>query len=328
MASSHATRALVGIAIAATIGCSGGDDSSALEPPVVPPNDATSGALPDVTRPPPTQDSGVGGQDTSTFDSAQPDASTCSADGGPLPPPPGDAGACTGLVYCDDFEAYGGNVTNGQVVGPWKATVSGMLTMAIDTKRAYSGTKSIHITVPEIAVAPDSGSHPAHGTLDQTGACGLVAGNNLFGRAMVYYESTGGYGLPLSVHSWIFNAGGFSDELDASMAMNMGGGGTELQLNYSPTDKSVDMGTMTSGKWHCLQWEYDGSGSPVADIAKIWIDKGTTPALTVPKSEGWKFATPWRNLSFGFTHYQNLKNPVEIYLDDFALDGKMIPCPP
>jgi hypothetical protein len=49
-------------------------------------------------------------------------------------------------------------------------------------------------------------------------------------------------------------------------------------------------------------------------------------AVEAPATEGWDFATPWTSFDFGFTHYQTLANGVEVFLDDFALDGAMIPC--
>jgi hypothetical protein len=147
----------------------------------------------------------------------------------------------------------------------------------------------------------------------------------MFGRAMVYYSNTGGNGLPLNVHSWIFSASGTSTTLAAAVSMNMGGGGARLQLNYSPGDVSVPGGTVTAGQWHCVQWEYDGSGTPPKNEAKVWIDGAQ--AIDVPASKGWNFATPWNNFNFGFTHYQVLPNPVDVFLDEFALGDAMIPCP-
>jgi hypothetical protein len=105
-----------------------------------------------------------------------------------------------------------------------------------------------------------------------------------------------------------------------------------MQLNYHPPpplkEQSVDDGGITAGAWHCLQWQYDGagSGSSVADVGKVWVDG--TLAVGVQKTEGWNFATPWKSMDFGFTHYQALVNPVDVYLDDFALDVSMVPCPP
>lgn len=261
-----------------------------------------------------TADSGGGGLDS---------GSPIGADSGPEAAGDGGASAsCTGLAYCDDFESYSGAITNGQMLGPWKATVNGTgIAMAVDTVNPYRGSQSLHITVPAGA--------SVRGTLNQTAAMGLVSGNDVFGRAMVFYSSTGGNDLPIGVHSWLFNSAGTSAAADGGVTMNMGGGGSKMQLNYHPppplTEQSVQGGTITAGGWHCIQWQYDGSGSPAADQGKVWVDG--TLAVDVPSSKGWNFATPWDSFDFGFTHYQTLTNPVDVYLDEFALDGSMVSCP-
>ncbi len=230
--------------------------------------------------------------------------------------------SCAGLAYCDDFESYSGSILNGANLGPWKASVGSAL-MTVDSINPYRGHRSLHIT----ATAPDGGS--AHGTLHQVFDGGLVSGNDVFGRAMVFYSDTTGNGLPLGVHSWIFNSTGNSAAADGGVSMNLGGGGAKLQLNYHPPaplpEQSVQGGTMTAGVWHCVQWEYNGSGSPAADDAKVWVDGSL--AVEATASKGWNFATPWAAFDFGFTHYQTLSNGVDVYLDDFALDGAMVPCP-
>ena len=103
----------------------------------------------------------------------------------------------------------------------------------------------------------------------------------------------------------------------------------QLQLNYHPpaplSEQSVVGGTMTAGSWHCVQWEYNGSGTTPADTAQILVDEAV--AVTAAATKKWDFATPWNAFDFGFTHYQTMNNGVDIYLDDFALDDKPIPCP-
>jgi len=210
---------------------------------------------------------------------------------------------------------------NAAALGPWKASVAGG-TMTVDSVKPYSGTKSLHITVAAGAAA--------HGTLNQTVPTGLVPGNNMFGRAMLFYSNTGGNDLPLAVHSWLFNSAGTSTAAMGNVTMNLGGGGAKLQLNYHPpapaVEQSVQGGTMTAGVWHCVQWEYDGSGTPSVNDAKVWVD-GTLAVEAMP-AKGWQFATPWNTFDFGFTHYQTLANGVDVYLDDFALNETMVACPP
>ncbi len=231
--------------------------------------------------------------------------------------------SCEGFTYCDGFESYeAGTIANGATLGPWAATVS-RVAMTVDSVNPYSGKQSLHI---KVAAIPDAS---AEGVLAQHASGGLVTGNDLYGRAMLYYSTTDAGGLPLGVHSWIFNASGTSTKDDGGVGMNLGGGGAKVQLNYHPpppaVEESVVGGTMTTGVWHCVQWQYDGAGSPPANLANVWLDG--TLAVGVDGGKGWEFATPWNAFDFGFTHYQTLKNSVEVFLDDFTLGPAMIPCP-
>ena len=254
--------------------------------------------------------------------SIPPDGSPPADDAVSVDAPVADAPAgadCTGLTYCDDFDSYGAmTVTDGMTVGPWKASVAGA-TLAIDSTNGYHGGSALHVTMPA--------GTTVHGWLGQTSTSGLVAGDNLYGRAMIYYSNTGGNDLPKGVHSWFFQTAGTSSELAMTAQINMGTGGAtaQPQLNYHPGDISKRGGSITAGAWHCVQWEYDGSGSPPADTAKVWIDG--VPVIDLPASTGWKMATPWTSMELGFTHFQTTTNAVDVYLDDFALDAAMIPCP-
>jgi len=239
--------------------------------------------------------------------------------------------SCTGYAYCDSFESYPvGMIANNAVLGPWTATVTGTgAVMQIDTTNAYCGTKALRITVPTNA-GEDAGTS-ARGTLNQTADAGLIPGNDMYGRTMVYYSNVSGNNLPFNVHSWLFSSAGNSAAADGGVNMNMGsnGAGPMMLLNYHPpaplTEQSVTGGSITAAAWHCVQWQYDGSGNPPNDAGKVWVDG--TQAVTVDKSKGWNFATPWNTFDFGFTHYEILANAVDVYLDDFALSGSMVPCP-
>lgn len=235
-----------------------------------------------------------------------------------------DAG-CGAYAYCDDFEAYAaGDVANGAALGPWKATVTGGgIVLRVDAAKPHAGKQSLHVTMTATA--------STRGTLSRSAPAGLVPGNDVFGRAMLYFSNAGGNDAPFGVHWWIFDAQGFSSEADGGVSMNMGGGGTDfLQLNFRPPaplgEKVLQGGAMTAGAWHCMQWEYDGSGAPPADVGRVWMDGALL--VDVPASMGWTFATPWTAFDLGLMHYEVLAKSVDAYLDDFALDGKAIPCPP
>jgi hypothetical protein len=230
--------------------------------------------------------------------------------------------ACAGM-YCDDFEGYaGGPLTNGAALGDWTVKISGAPTVAaVDSVKPYSGTKSLHVTVPA-GVA-------AGATLYRLVAGGLVPNNNLFGRAMVFFSNADGNAAPVGVHSYLFQGLGTSTAQGGAVSMNWGDGGSTMQLNYHPfgtPEQSVEgMPQMAAGAWHCVQWQYDGSGMPAANVAKVWVDG--TVVVSVPQTKGWEFATPWNAMNFGFMHFQTLATPADVYLDDFIVDKTMVACP-
>ena len=257
--------------------------------------------------------------------------------------------SCNGYIFCEDFESYAaGELTSTSKLGPWTPTVDGKTDagqtalMSVDAVMPFSGSQALHVTAPA--------GEATRGVLARsTGDAGTI-GPNMYGRAMIFYSDgplpggsapltdSGTYGLPSGVHSWIFASGGHSKELDASVSMNVIVGNPKLSLNYSPGDygpgASKDAGPVTLGTWHCLQWQYDGSGTTPDDIANVWFDGfnevHTDPTLTYGggnEATSLKMAQDWTGLQFGFTHYQKLGNPVDVYLDDFAIDNKMVPCP-
>jgi hypothetical protein len=230
---------------------------------------------------------------------------------------------CTGLAYCESFESYPtGALTNKQKLGPWTVAINGTVTLgAVDGVMPYSGAQSLHVTIP-------AGSN-AGVTLLQASGSGLVAGNDLYGRAMVYFSNAGSDAAPIDCHSWLFQALGSSAADGGDVSMNWGDINTKMELNYHPNGSAEEtmLGSdqMSAGAWHCVQWEFDGAGTPVADVAKVWVDGVVVD--DVAKSVGWEFATPWTSFNFGFTHFQTLPAEADVYLDDFALDGAMIACP-
>ena len=133
--------------------------------------------------------------------------------------------------------------------------------------------------------------------------------------------------MPFNSHTWVFTASGYNAE-GGTEGINLQYG--EARLGQTPTvginfsdPIGIHGGTVTAGGWHCLQWQLDGS-TP-SDVAHFWLD-GTNVA-TGSAMTGWSFPVPCNQFTLGFTHLQTLPNPVEVFLDDFALGGAMIPCP-
>ncbi len=131
------------------------------------------------------------------------------------------------------------------------------------------------------------------------------------------------------MQAWIFQSTGNSAASGGSVNMNVANDGTSYFLDYHPhvgPEQSLTGGKPSAGVRHCMQWEYDGAGTPPKDEGKIWID-GTLVVDAKPPTQKWDFATPWSNFDFGFTHDQTTKNAIDVYLDDFALAAAMVACP-
>jgi hypothetical protein len=320
-----ATAGVVGV-----VACGSGDDDSS------PPGDA--GARLDAT----TVDSGG-----TVLEAGPADAAPDAADAAPA-----DVLSCAAnhYLYCDDFEAYpdSGSIASGTMLGPWMTGIGGKTDagqtaeMGVDTVKPFSGTYALHVTAPA--------GESTYGQLKRLQLDGGDIGPDMYGRAMVYFSNaplpggsapltdSGTYGIPSGVHSWIFASGGHSDELDASVSANIIVGSPTLALNYSPGDDGPsapkDAGPVVPGTWHCLQWQFDGSGSPPNDVANIWFDGflevHTDPTQKYPRGDAQaplQMAADWTQLTFGFTHYQTTKIPQDVFLDDFAIDDKVVPCP-
>jgi hypothetical protein len=239
--------------------------------------------------------------------------------------PTADAGTCADTAYCEGFESFSGPLARGDKLGPWVASVGGPVTVTVDSVRPYEGQKSLHVVMP-------IGGQASAMLTSAVFSGGLVHGNRLFGRAMVYFVGTpgdAGYGFPVHTHSMIFSVSGSSTEVGGPVNINMAGNGS---LNYQARkgttfELGTAGGTPSMNAWHCIQWEYDGSADVplvVADHAQVWLDGAVVS--DVPKNTNWFLATPWTSFSFGLTHLQTLVNPVEFFMDSFALDGAPIPC--
>jgi hypothetical protein len=277
----------------------------------------------------PLGDAGSGTDSTvAANDSGTPVDSGAPIDAGPdARPEP----SCAGIAYCENFETYddAGALKNNDMLGPWKVAIGvpadagSPEPMGVDTINPYGGFKSLHIQVPNKA---NSSTHLLEQT--NTGATGLV-GNDLWGRAMVYFKGSKPNG-----HTWVFQGIGASTESgDLNMSLNLADQGTNYFLNYHGTfmdagaETSQSGGTPAQDKWVCLQWEYNASGGTPVDQAKVWADGALIIDSKAAPVQAWQLADPFTQMQLGWVHYPQTTEAIDLYIDDFALNNTMIPCP-
>jgi hypothetical protein len=213
-------------------------------------------------------------------------------------------GCSPGLLFCDDFESYAvGDKPQG---GSTFAENGG--TMTVDATRSVSGTKSLKIVTAEGDTAGLSIGAPIF----------PVAGNNVYGRMMVYFET-----LPPNGNAWtMVRMNG-----DAEYYL-YGGQDQQFVSIYYPGDCPSGFGPpIPTGRWFCLQWQANGAPDPAGgtkDEARMWLDGVEMSSITVVKMNNcatWTAPT-WTNVALGRSY-----GASTVYYDDWAVDSNPIPCP-
>ena len=262
-------------------------------------------------------------------DSSGPDPDAAPAKDGASDASVGQSG-CTGVVavFCDDFEMQ---PTAAPPQGMFSVNTSGRATMMVETTKAYSGAKSVHIHVPQ----------GAGGGTDPTAQLTFtkqfpIAANDVHGRAMVFLtRNPNGTGNPNIHWDLVWTSAGNKQYVLGSMYNDGAKAGAFMPV-YQPPDDSIDTSTpWPEGVWDCIQWEfrYGGSGGDLLEIkqnGKV-IDLGTSTASGKAISQGhvatWA-AGAWSNLVFGYVHYSTpTPIDVDLWFDDLAFGPQEILCP-
>ncbi len=254
-----------------------------------------------------------------------------------------DAGtsACAPALFCDDFESY---APGGPPGGEWSTTQNGG-TLAIDTTRAHSGTRSV-----KIAAAASTGFRSVMIALAGQGLL-PVAGNAIYGRMMFWLDSApetsvhwtfiDGQGLvPGTTYHAVYRYGGqLPITSDASFV------GSQLMANYDtpdsystpPVGPSSDCYVQSSARvvpvaaWTCVEWSFDGS----MNAMRFWMNGVADTDLTMtgtgqgcvnqPSTYEW-LAPSFQRVDLGWESYQP-DAARDFWIDDVALGTQRIGCP-
>jgi hypothetical protein len=214
---------------------------------------------------------------------------------------------CVGVTskFCDDFEAQAaGMPPQGEFTVDAKAGA-----VVVDTTKAYSGTKALHITTTK----PGSTSFVKFTK--------QFPMNDFHGRALFFLTR-----IPTAEIHW--------DLIDAlsqnGQHWEIGGMYGKFIFVVDPPDHALTSITFPTGKWFCLQWQfkYGGANADNTFLAKLdnkVLDKGM---FTGPDPDGEKWAAgTWQNLNIGWTNYGGSDVDIEEWIDDLALGDAPIPCP-
>jgi hypothetical protein len=246
-------------------------------------------------------------------------------------PAPGDAAGlpmtgvdCKGARLCDDFEAY---TVGGVPAGGWGVSVSkGTGTVTVDGTKAWSGTKS--------ALFKTTGGI-AHALITRGKPLLPIPGNAIYGRMMLFMTAS----PPGAVH---WNNVNFYGRLPTGQRAQYGYGGMYQRMwaTYNPHDcYQQSRMNFPTARWVCMQWLFDGSadangvqkneahlwmdGKEITDVAVIKVAKNCVDGT---KSE-WIAPNPFDSMTLGWENYQSSTIPLEMWVDDLAINDKAIACP-
>jgi len=221
--------------------------------------------------------------------------------------PPSMSGGCSGK-FCDDFE---GATVGSNPGAPWMVHLEkGML--KTDDTRAFSGTKSIHLTHP---------GAPAAMFLELRQPALPLPGGVVYGRVMYWLEKnpTGQYSHFELVRGTGALAGGQQAQL------NTGAENGKVVVNYEPGDcTKYSKVPFPEKKWTCYQWRFDTTKNDI----HLWVDGVSVDDVPVAAAGGgcWKAPMVLDTLHIGWESYHT-PMPVSLWIDDVAVGDQMIPCP-
>lgn len=261
-----------------------------------------------------------------------------------------DQTVCAAAKFCDDFEAA---TVAAPPAAPW-TVIQTNGSVAVDTTRAFRGTKSVKATTLSTA---------ASGQTYKRALIGLAAGspaipptnNAFYGRMMFYLESA-----PQTSLHWTFvDATGQIPNAGYSSTYRYGGQrpimdgttfkGSELMANYDTgqfystpsvgpnTDcyKHADSKVAPVGKWSCAEWYFDGTNAQM----KFWLDGEEITAIDIDKTgegcsgadakdvPGYVWAGPAiAQIDMGWESYAS-DDERTIWLDDVVISDTKVGCP-
>ncbi len=223
---------------------------------------------------------------------------------------------CKDAKFCDDFESY---ATGKPPAGYGLRQNGGTLT--VESTKAFSGTKAVYMK-------SNAGATKLLAMISRGKPVLPLPGNVVHGRMTVFLTA-----VPQGGVHWdntIFS--GLIPGTTTRAQYAYGGMFGKFIVVYNPHDcNAVSQTAVPAGRWVCLQWQFDGPNM----TTRLWVDGKPIPDQTVVGKTNRcvdRSASPWvapsfDNAQFGFWNYQDSPVPIEMWMDDVAIDSNPIACP-
>ncbi len=262
---------------------------------------------------------------------AAPDPSSEGDDGSPPPatptddaaPPSVDAGApapdaaafygsarcgSSGALLCDSFEGNAVDTTK------WTLESNAANTISIDTTHHARGAKSVRFHMQ------GTGTYQ-YAWLGDTKVFPQLK-DHVFGRIFYMVQK-----LPTKNMHWttIEASGGPLPGKTYGAKMRYGGEYDNFIANYTTTQGVESAVRSTTAfpiaRWACFEWEYDRANS----VVRFWMDEVPVSDVSVTNTS-W-IQPAYDKINLGWQNYQaNLAAPMDVWMDEVALDSSRIGC--
>jgi hypothetical protein len=230
----------------------------------------------------------------------------------------GAASSCPDNGFlCDDFEQY---AAASEPTGGWTVTKRGEGQIVVDTTRAFSGTKSLHVS----------------GKMNQDRANisqPLETESPLYFRFMMYAAS---YPASSGVHTRLMRIG--TEEAASgnpytsySLAAYNGVAIERVNSIYLRDTGTKFNSSNLLNRWVCWEWSVDQSGGMGNVKVKIWVDGGELTLSAAGSSSHGQTSASWDPIDFkifmlGLDGYQADPEPADLWIDDLSVTPERVGC--
>ena len=250
------------------------------------------------------------------------------------------ADPCGNALFCEKFDDYAGvtSIDDKQKLGPWHAALLTGATMGLDGTHRVSGSMALHVHIDQTVTAG--------GRLFADGAQPIFASKptHVYGRLMMYIDPNG-----TSEHWTFFGVNGNAEPSSPAVGRNAQYIMSSLPRNGVNTysfvyglqsttsdpyhDCSSQSSTAMPSTWACVSFEMDS----VARELRMYKDCATAPILSVDDHgngcvKPTAVDSPWygpsiTQLFVGAWSFHAMNAPLDVWVDDLAVDTKPIACP-
>jgi hypothetical protein len=236
---------------------------------------------------------------------------------GPLSSP-----TCEAAAVCEGFEKYAA----GSKPAGWTIVQTTGATVSVDDSKHVGGRHALKLT---------SGSGNGGRAMLSLAGAKIPGEGKTFHLRMMMFLSNSPYVGEGGTDHWdhIRAIGPVGDGRTAEVYVGQLRDKSVIMWKAKPPGECAKYGKaqIPTGRWFCFSWSYDATANQIR-----WSFDGQENVVTGARGdqcyEGVSAASPWKlpaleQIGIGFANQAPVERPVTVWIDDLAVDTKVIGCP-